>query len=313
MQPNSQAYAQGQMPEYGAGTEGEEVPDQPVQTARCMYYDQGTCRHGDGCYYYHPGRFQAALTDMSLDRVDEYVANACQCAQRLLDADGMIVLKYMRDLFLEDIREVGYMSTDTIDDVMAKAVGVPVAYEVPWYRTVPLKTFIQLVCLKLRGAPWHICLRSCVIGKTIAMIAMHSSHISIMMKDGTKWLLNKADHTAPDYVGAPVSSWLFGKETALLGREFSVASPYMAKAYCYRYIKAITVDPDAAHFQMSFADERPCAAWACKGGRRLRSFKPEVVQTIISFFAPAEEVTVCCEVAGSQSQIQGDVYLHPHI
>ena len=32
-----------------------------------------------------------------------------------------------------------------------------------------------------------------------------------MMKDGTKWLLNKADHTAPDYVGAPVSSWLFGK------------------------------------------------------------------------------------------------------
>ena len=62
------------------------------------------------------------------------------------------------------------MSTDTIDDVMAKAVGVPVAYEVPWYRTVPLKTFIQLVCLKLRGAPWHICLRSCVIGKTIAMV-----------------------------------------------------------------------------------------------------------------------------------------------
>ena len=33
MQPNSQAYAQGQMPEYGAGTEGEEVPDQVL---RCV-------------------------------------------------------------------------------------------------------------------------------------------------------------------------------------------------------------------------------------------------------------------------------------
>jgi hypothetical protein len=58
---------------------------------------------------------------------------------------------------------------DFMDDVMAKAVGAPVSYEVPWYRTVPLRPFVQLVLLKLRDVDTYPLLQHCVTGKSIAM------------------------------------------------------------------------------------------------------------------------------------------------
>jgi len=298
--------------EVGVSQE-EEGPAVNTATARCTYYDEGRCRHGDGCYYYHPGRFRSALTDPALERVEGYVVNAVQCASRLAEPDGMIVLKYMRDLFLEDINEVQYMSTDTIDDVMAEVVGAPYAYEVPWYRTVPLKTFLQLVCLKIRNASWHMCLQSCVLGKCIHMVAIHATHISVMMDDGTKWVLSKAQAGSPE-ASLPAEAWCFGKEQRYLDQDFTLASPCMSKTYLYRRITKIWDPTDPSKLHIDLSDERPYGMWVCQKARGLRRLKLEIWQTVCSFFAPAELLAIQVpEPGGGQAQLHVNITLHPHI
>lgn len=250
---------------------------------------------------------------MTLDKVDGYAANAIQCCQRLAEPDGMIVLKYMRDLFLEDINEVQYMSADTIDDVMAQVVGVPFSYEVPWYRTVPLKTFVQLVCLKIRNAPWFSCLQTCVIGKCIQMIAIHPSHISMMMDDGTKWSLTKTPN--PEDPTQPAPAWQFGQETRVLGVDYTVQGPFMAKTYCYRSIAGLTPPEEGCRqLRMSLTDERPFGMWVCQTARRIRRLPPKILQHICGFFAAAEEVVLHVPANGvASAPLHVDIYLHPHI